>query len=316
MVEPPHPALAQGKVAPRRRSGRDGRSPTTKAAARAAAALVDIDYDVLPGRRPARRCDRAGRAAGVGRGARATSASTGTSAIRRRPTPRSRRPRTSSSSSSTNNRVAPNAMEPRAANGHYDARERSLHAVHHVAEPAPDPAADGARSRCTSPSTSCASSRPTSAAASARRSSTTPRSCSSCGRRSRSAARSSGPRDRSEAFISDAHGRDHISQGAARARRERQVPRPARPHATRTSARTCRRSRRRCRRTSTRRCCRGRTTSRRSTPRSRRCSRNTVPVDAYRGAGRPEAAYLLERLVDKAARQIGIDRDRAAPART
>ena len=35
---------------------------------------------------------------------------------------------------------------------------------------------------------------------------------------------------------------------------------------------------------------------------------NTVPVDAYRGAGRPEAAYLIERLVDKAARQIGIER--------
>jgi carbon-monoxide dehydrogenase large subunit len=35
---------------------------------------------------------------------------------------------------------------------------------------------------------------------------------------------------------------------------------------------------------------------------------NTVPVDAYRGAGRPEAAYLLERIVDKAARQLGMDR--------
>ncbi|MBX2803455.1 MAG: xanthine dehydrogenase family protein molybdopterin-binding subunit [Myxococcales bacterium] len=35
---------------------------------------------------------------------------------------------------------------------------------------------------------------------------------------------------------------------------------------------------------------------------------NTVPVDAYRGAGRPEAAYVLERLVDKAARQLGMDR--------
>jgi carbon-monoxide dehydrogenase large subunit len=34
---------------------------------------------------------------------------------------------------------------------------------------------------------------------------------------------------------------------------------------------------------------------------------HTVPVDAYRGAGRPEAAYLLERLVDAAARQTGID---------
>jgi carbon-monoxide dehydrogenase large subunit len=33
---------------------------------------------------------------------------------------------------------------------------------------------------------------------------------------------------------------------------------------------------------------------------------NTVPVDAYRGAGRPEAAYLLERLVDHTARETGI----------
>src|SRR5262245_2992123 len=36
---------------------------------------------------------------------------------------------------------------------------------------------------------------------------------------------------------------------------------------------------------------------------------NTVPVDAYRGAGRPEAAYLIERLVDVAARECGIDVD-------
>lgn len=36
---------------------------------------------------------------------------------------------------------------------------------------------------------------------------------------------------------------------------------------------------------------------------------NTVPTDAYRGAGRPEAAYLLERLVDCAARELGIAPD-------
>ncbi len=35
---------------------------------------------------------------------------------------------------------------------------------------------------------------------------------------------------------------------------------------------------------------------------------NTVPVDAYRGAGRPEASFLLERLVDVAARDTGMDR--------
>jgi len=34
---------------------------------------------------------------------------------------------------------------------------------------------------------------------------------------------------------------------------------------------------------------------------------NTVPVDAYRGAGRPEASYLLERLVDVAAQETGRD---------
>jgi len=33
---------------------------------------------------------------------------------------------------------------------------------------------------------------------------------------------------------------------------------------------------------------------------------NTVPVDAYRGAGRPEANYLVERLMDTAARELGI----------
>jgi carbon-monoxide dehydrogenase large subunit len=36
---------------------------------------------------------------------------------------------------------------------------------------------------------------------------------------------------------------------------------------------------------------------------------NTVPVDAYRGAGRPEAAYVIERLVDVAARELGIAPD-------
>jgi carbon-monoxide dehydrogenase large subunit len=35
---------------------------------------------------------------------------------------------------------------------------------------------------------------------------------------------------------------------------------------------------------------------------------HTVPVDAYRGAGRPEAHYIVERLIDKAARELGIDR--------
>ncbi|HYD30192.1 MAG TPA: xanthine dehydrogenase family protein molybdopterin-binding subunit [Azospirillaceae bacterium] len=35
---------------------------------------------------------------------------------------------------------------------------------------------------------------------------------------------------------------------------------------------------------------------------------HTVPVDAYRGAGRPEAAYVVERLVEAAAAEMGIDK--------
>jgi carbon-monoxide dehydrogenase large subunit len=34
---------------------------------------------------------------------------------------------------------------------------------------------------------------------------------------------------------------------------------------------------------------------------------NTVPVDAYRGAGRPEATFVVERLIEVAARQLGLD---------
>ncbi|MBE0612844.1 MAG: xanthine dehydrogenase family protein molybdopterin-binding subunit [Burkholderiales bacterium] len=36
---------------------------------------------------------------------------------------------------------------------------------------------------------------------------------------------------------------------------------------------------------------------------------NTVPVDAYRGAGRPEAIYLVERVIDVAARELGLAPD-------
>ena len=35
---------------------------------------------------------------------------------------------------------------------------------------------------------------------------------------------------------------------------------------------------------------------------------NTTPTDAFRGAGRPEACYVLERLADSAARTLGLDR--------
>ena len=34
---------------------------------------------------------------------------------------------------------------------------------------------------------------------------------------------------------------------------------------------------------------------------------NTTPVDAYRGAGKPEANYLIERCIDIAATELGMD---------
>ena len=34
---------------------------------------------------------------------------------------------------------------------------------------------------------------------------------------------------------------------------------------------------------------------------------NTAPVDAYRGAGRPEATYLLETLVEECGKDMGLD---------
>ncbi len=37
------------------------------------------------------------------------------------------------------------------------------------------------------------------------------------------------------------------------------------------------------------------------------CYTNTVPVDAYRGAGRPEASFVVERLMETAAREMGKD---------
>jgi carbon-monoxide dehydrogenase large subunit len=35
---------------------------------------------------------------------------------------------------------------------------------------------------------------------------------------------------------------------------------------------------------------------------------NSAPVDAYRGAGRPEACYVIERVVEVAARELNMDR--------
>ena len=62
-----------------------------------------------------------------------------------------------------------------------------------------------------------------------------------------------------------------------------------------------------CRPISTPRCCRASTTSPTSTAMSRPVYTNTTPVDAYRGAGRPEATFVVERIMETAARELGVD---------
>ena len=95
------------------------------------------------------------------------------------------------------------------------------------------------------------------------------------------------------------------ARGGARGRRGRHVPRvsgrtcSATPGRTRWSARSSPTQRSRC--------SRERTDS--SAPAAGRASvlTNTTPMGAYRGAGRPEACALLERLVDLAAVELGVD---------
>ena len=73
------------------------------------------------------------------------------------------------------------------------------------------------------------------------------------------------------------------------------------------SAPICRCSRRRCRPISMRRCCRASTTSPTIFAEVISVYTNTAPVDAYRGAGRPEASFVVERLMETAARQLKVD---------
>ena len=112
--------------------------------------------------------------------------------------------------------------------------------------------------------------------------------------------------DRSESFVSDAHGRDHVTKvelaldgnGKFQALRETTLANmgaylstfapcvPTYLHGTLLAGQY-------------------------STPAIysgvKAVFTNTVPVDAYRGAGRPEATYLLERIVQVAADELGID---------
>jgi aerobic carbon-monoxide dehydrogenase large subunit len=304
MVEPPHPALAQGKV-------RHVGDPvamvvaTSRAAAKAAAGLVDIAYDVLPAvglladavkpgapqlfdEAPGNQCfdwhigDPAPVDAAFAKAAHVVEIDL------------------------TNNRLAPNAIEPRCANGDYDAANDhytlyttsqnphvirllmaafTLHVPEHKLRIVAPDVGGGFGSKIFHYAEELM----------------VTWGSKKVGRPVKWTS------DRSEAFLSDAHGRDHISHaklaldasgkflalkvntlanlGAYLSTFGSSVPTYL--YATLLS---------------------GPYDFPAIYAEVKAMFTNTVPVDAYRGAGRPEAAYLLERLVDKAARQLKMDR--------
>ncbi len=304
MVEPPHPALAHGKV-------RHAGDPVvmvvaeTKAQAKDAAQLVEIDYDPLPAaaglgaataagaplvwdEAPGNVCfdwhlgDAAATDAAFARAARVVAIDL------------------------VNNRIVPNAIEPRAANGYYDGVEdrytlyttsQNPHLTrlllgaftlkvpeHKLRVVAPD-VGGGFGSKIFHYAEELlvlwASKR--------------------VGRPVKWTA------ERSESFLSDAHGRDHLTHGelaldaggkflGLRVRTLANLGAylstfstavPTYLYATLLS---------------------GPYAIPAIYAEVKAIFTHTVPVDAVRGAGRPEAAYLLERLVDKAARETGADR--------
>ena len=304
MVEPPHPALAQGKV-------RHVGDPvamviaTSKAAARAAAGLVDVGYDVLPAiglvndavkpgapavhdEAPNNLCydwhigDPAAVDAAFAKAAHVVDLDL------------------------TNNRLAPNAIEPRAAIGDYDVANDhytlyttsqnphvirllmgafTLHVPEHKLRVVAPDVGGGFGSKifhyAEELMVTWASRK--------------------LGRPVKWTA------ERSESFLSDAHGRDHVTSaklaldagGKILGLRVRTLANlgaylstfgssvPTYLYATLLS---------------------GPYDMPAIYAEVKAAFTNTVPVDAYRGAGRPEAAYVLERIMDKAARQIGMDR--------
>ena len=113
--------------------------------------------------------------------------------------------------------------------------------------------------------------------------------------------------DRSEAFISDAQGRDHVTHAELALDKDGKFLGLKRFRPSPISGPISRPSRRRCRHISTATLLAGNYTTPAIYAEVKGVFTNTVPVDAYRGAGRPEACYVVERLVDKAAREMKID---------
>ena len=322
MKEPPHPVLAQGKV---RHVGDQ------------VALVVAETLQQAQGRGRAGR----GRLRGAAGGDRRSSAADavgaavhddgagqpllrlGPSATRRRSTRRSRRRRTSPSSTFVNNRLIPNAIEPRAANASYNRARRELHALRRQPEPARRAAADerlrarpagaqGARDRARRRRRLRLEDLPV-----RRRRRAGLGRASSVGRPIKWTA------ERSESFLTDAHGRDHVTTAELAMDDGRQLPRAC----------ACKTIANMGAYLSTFASCvptilyatllAGQYKTPAIYAEVKAVFTNTAPVDAYRGAGRPEATYVVERLVEHggARDEDGPGRDPAAqlhhrPSRT
>ena len=304
MKEPPHPVLAQGKV---RHVGDQVALVVaeTLLQAKDAAELIDVDYEELPAvidisaapTRSAPRCtttcpnnvcydwghgDKAAVDAAFAKAAHVTKLDF------------------------VNNRLIPNAIEPRAANAALQPHRRELHALRREPEPARRAAADvrvrarpagaqGARDRARRRRRLRLEDLPVPGETSRW-----------SGRASASAGRSSGRPSAAKSFLTDAHGRDHVTHaelaldadGKFLALRVKTIANmgaylstfascmPTILYATllagqyKTPAIYCE---------------------------VKAVFTNTAPVDAYRGAGRPEATYVVERIVEQAAREMKMD---------
>ena len=311
MKEPPHPVLAVGKV-------RHVGDPVaiviaeTREQARDAAELVEVDYGVLPAAVDMVAASGAGAPLvhddvpnnvpfdwGLG-DADATARGAGRRGARHH---------------AGDHQSAAGAQTPSSrvgAIGDYDGARGPLHAVHVVAEPARDPAADdGVRA-------GTAGAQGAGGVARRRRRF----------RQQDLPLRRRGAGDLVLAPDSATGQVDRAAQRELRLRRAGPRSRDQGPNwgstptasssacgspPTPTWEPTCPPSRLACPPTCTARCCRGCTPRRRSTWTSRRCSPTPYRWTRYAAPGRPEATYLLERLVDTAAHELDLDPGRIAP---
>ena len=205
----------------------------------------------------------------------------------------------------TNNRLVPNAMEPRAAIAEYN-EPKSISRSTRRRRTRMSRASCCRRSTTSRRSTSCGWWRPTSAAVSARRSSSTPKRWWRCGPPRRCGRPVKWTGDRTEAFLTDAHGRDHLTKAEMAFDKDNKITGlrvktyanlgaymslfsssvPTYLYATLLS---------------------GQYNIPNIFAEVISVYTNTVPVDAYRGAGRPEASFVVERLMETAARQLKVD---------